>query len=113
MVGAVALEKEREKASSAIVCNEEGRYRFSRATQEEKALRPISVQPSFMRMSVREIAEAKALSHREVQAVTVTEVRLSGRKALLLPSLSNNFIKAQPLSLDVPTKGKVSEVIFL
>ena len=41
MIEEDASAKEREKASSAIVCNEEGRYRFSRATQEEKALRPI------------------------------------------------------------------------
>ena len=56
MIEEDASANEREKASSAIVCNEEGRYRFSRATQEEKALRPISVQPSFMRMSVKPAA---------------------------------------------------------
>lgn len=107
--GAVAWENDLEKASSETDRRDAGRYSFEREVQAENAREPIEVQPSFMRMAVKLIADENAPSQTEEQSVTVTEERQTGSWAFAAEAELNRDFRAQPSVREVPTNGRVRE----
>ena len=107
--GPVAWENDLEKASSETECRDAGRYSFERDVQAENAREPIEVQPSFMRMAVKLIADENAPSQTEEQSVTVTEERQTGSWAFAAEAELNRDFRAQPSVRDVPTNGRAGK----